>query len=82
MDYTTEYTIEELVANLKEANHLIRSVKCVVEREGHYTNWGGLAIQVDKVLAKQRKILYPPSIVSKLRRPQKFVIKKEDRICT
>lgn len=53
MDYLKE---------LKEANEIICSFHAIIEREGKDTNWKGMKFQVNEILKKQHKIIYPKSI--------------------
>lgn len=49
--------LESAIADLKEANDLLRSAHAVAERNGRETNWQAFRKRLQEVLVKQSKLL-------------------------
>lgn len=58
---------------LKEANELIRSFSCVIERKGLDTNWDGLEKQTKRVLSDQYelKLFSLPSVTNHVKNAER-----------
>jgi len=50
---------------LKETNDMLRSVYQVVKRKGLNTNWKTLETQLNSLLEKQHRIMYPEQYTNK-----------------